>query len=348
MSDIKFPQPGDSYQVSWITSPGSTMSSEFEPPKKKRTRARLDHMTTDQKLERRKEKNRIAAQTARDRKRAKIDYLEDENRKLRMENEFLKSQLRSGAGLHLSSVPMIHVTDSGISEADSFSKESGPASVVDDSESHESHSNILRLATRQYPNSPATSSTSEADLNSPLASVDNVDLIDSVVQETDDKTIINEILQFSESIREESGDFVSIESAELINAPQQQVQETRSPSSWVENSAGWTSVQLMLLLMISRVHRHFSTKINCCAKTLDKSGGTFDRYNNLYDYVHQTQCRDYRNAVSIIISHKCNVQLQRVAALKFMYKCLYSYRPPMFAGPSNCSKQIQNNKTLKR
>lgn len=67
---------------------------------RKRTRQRLDHLTQAEKMQRRKMKNRIAAQTARDKKRAMVDKLEEENKILRLENERLRKRL----ALHESNV----------------------------------------------------------------------------------------------------------------------------------------------------------------------------------------------------------------------------------------------------
>ncbi|XP_026296366.1 transcriptional activator hacA isoform X2 [Apis mellifera] len=59
---------------------------------------RLDHLTWEEKLQRKKLKNRVAAQTSRDRKKAKLDELEETVRRLREQNELLTqecSMLRS-------------------------------------------------------------------------------------------------------------------------------------------------------------------------------------------------------------------------------------------------------------
>ncbi|XP_066586845.1 X-box-binding protein 1 isoform X3 [Prorops nasuta] len=50
---------------------------------------RLDHLTWEEKLQRKKLKNRVAAQTSRDRKKAKLDELEETVRQLRERNESL-------------------------------------------------------------------------------------------------------------------------------------------------------------------------------------------------------------------------------------------------------------------
>lgn len=50
---------------------------------------RLDHLTWEEKLQRKKLKNRVAAQTSRDRKKAKLDELEETVKLLRERNEIL-------------------------------------------------------------------------------------------------------------------------------------------------------------------------------------------------------------------------------------------------------------------
>merc|ERR1719400_1819450 len=57
-----------------------------------RKRANLDHMSTEEKMMRRKLKNRVAAQNARDKKRVKMDEMEDKIKRLKQQNLINLSQ----------------------------------------------------------------------------------------------------------------------------------------------------------------------------------------------------------------------------------------------------------------
>ncbi|XP_057381873.1 X-box-binding protein 1-like [Daphnia carinata] len=79
-------------------------NSQKQPTRK---RQRLDHMTEQEKFLRRKLKNRVAAQTARDKKKAKMDELEElvnnltaENNHLRAENQRLLAENARLTGNH--------------------------------------------------------------------------------------------------------------------------------------------------------------------------------------------------------------------------------------------------------
>ncbi|MFH4975739.1 hypothetical protein AB6A40_002448 [Gnathostoma spinigerum] len=64
-------------------------SSSGQPVRK---REKLNHLTAEEKLDRRKLKNRVAAQTARDRRKARTARLEDAVRRLLAENESLRDE----------------------------------------------------------------------------------------------------------------------------------------------------------------------------------------------------------------------------------------------------------------
>merc|ERR1711881_117921 len=61
-------------------------------PSPVRKRANLDHMTVEEKMMRRKLKNRVAAQNARDKKRVKMDDMEDRIKRLEDENKRILEQ----------------------------------------------------------------------------------------------------------------------------------------------------------------------------------------------------------------------------------------------------------------
>ena len=62
------------------------------PEQQVRKRANLDHMSSEEKMMRRKLKNRVAAQNARDKKRVKMDDMEDKIKRLEAENKLMQEK----------------------------------------------------------------------------------------------------------------------------------------------------------------------------------------------------------------------------------------------------------------
>merc|ERR1719461_1634686 len=60
---------------------------DAKPPVRKR--ANLDHLTPEEKMMRRKLKNRVAAQNARDKKRVKMDDMEEKIKRLEQQNKMV-------------------------------------------------------------------------------------------------------------------------------------------------------------------------------------------------------------------------------------------------------------------
>merc|ERR1711962_1702018 len=68
---------------------GLKRECEEEDDQPARKRANLDHLTPEEKLMRRKLKNRVAAQNARDKKRVKMDDMEEKIKRLEQQNKLL-------------------------------------------------------------------------------------------------------------------------------------------------------------------------------------------------------------------------------------------------------------------
>ncbi|GAB0087788.1 hypothetical protein DMENIID0001_021350 [Sergentomyia squamirostris] len=86
----------------------------------RRRKYRLDHLTATEKVERKKLKNRVAAQTSRDRKKLRMESMEitiknltDENDELQKRNNFLEDRLRELESRLRGSRDNESVTDSG-------------------------------------------------------------------------------------------------------------------------------------------------------------------------------------------------------------------------------------------
>ncbi|XP_015124985.1 X-box-binding protein 1 [Diachasma alloeum] len=88
---------------------------------------RLDHLTWEEKLQRKKLKNRVAAQTSRDRKKAKLDELEETVRALHEQNDLLSEEC---ALLRSQNEALIAETQRLKSESKSPSENSQSASSV--------------------------------------------------------------------------------------------------------------------------------------------------------------------------------------------------------------------------
>ncbi|XP_074868541.1 LOW QUALITY PROTEIN: X-box-binding protein 1 [Carettochelys insculpta] len=94
--------PGQAAEpLSMVLPAGGPRSPSSEPQQPARKRQRLTHLSPEEKALRRKLKNRVAAQSARDRKKARMSELEQqvveleqENQKLLLENQLLREKSR--------------------------------------------------------------------------------------------------------------------------------------------------------------------------------------------------------------------------------------------------------------
>lgn len=374
--------------------------SSMEPAKKKRHRENLAHMSIEDKKLRRKDKNRKAAQTARDKKRAKIEALEAENERLREENKRLKALTEGGLQNlmqeYIDNGPLSNQSglDSGVSDLGSALKTSATSgenshadiefsnaqaynqnqqltttAMINNininnklclqlSESAISsptppNSTIANNCTGLVVNPTTTTNNTIPSFNSSPHQIEQTITpesteyqqqdIEDMFPGLDQETFFEELIKLEDSCNGPfDHSYAPFETAELINAPQQQVQGIMNGLKPEENSTGWTALQLMLLLMITKAHILYSTRTNCCAKNLIakisqiQSSPSTSRANflnnsvrrndnaNLYDYLLEIKCPTFRNAIDLILQNKYDMRKQKLAALEFMYTYLYS------------------------
>lgn len=285
----------------------------------KRHRSDLSKLTPSEKLERRRWKNKIAAQTARDRRKTLIQHLEQENRKLRIENELLKVRLQSNSSCDKTMfeamtriVPQIQKISQEFKQTNSFiNQEANEIGFNTDNSQPENLELSKNVTSLPLPISPsAQSSTSGA------FSASTTDDYQPTMDfgETDEVQLVEDVLQLHDTFFNDNGK-ISLESAELINVSQPKRQGS-SRSSTIASSIGWTSIQLMLLSMITRTHVLYLKKTECCAPNLESK---LHPYDNLFDIVYQSKCSNFRQAAEAIISNKSNLERAQVA-FNYVYR----------------------------
>merc|ERR1712038_1257619 len=85
-------RPAPATVRSTVSAASAVTAEDEESDHPTRKRANLDHLTPEEKLMRRKLKNRVAAQNARDKKRVKMDEMEIKMKELEVEHERIKSE----------------------------------------------------------------------------------------------------------------------------------------------------------------------------------------------------------------------------------------------------------------
>jgi hypothetical protein len=188
-----------------------------------RKRANLDHIDTEEKMMRRKLKNRVAAQNARDKKRVKMDEMEDKIKRLEEENKLLMEKQQGLINLSqrlMKENEILSGKPSQEIEPTSFIKVE--PQVFEDTDISQNHVlYVPPLSPESLPRSPSPSSSISS---STMTQHQRLSSLDSDGELTDSQSsIVSSDLSDVSSLVEQR----SVEPAEPINVLQQKEPDRR-------------------------------------------------------------------------------------------------------------------------
>lgn len=197
-----------------------------------RKRANLDHMSSEEKMMRRKLKNRVAAQNARDKKRVKMDEMDDKIEKLENENKRILEQNEQLMEFNrrLTEENQRLAKQQNVEQLTSFIKVE-PQQHFDDIDA--SHNRVLYIPPESPESLPRSPSPSSSISSSSMTQQHRLSSLD-----TDDETATT----LSSIVSSDSNDISSlveqrsVEPSEPIHVLQQQEQDRRLAGEEIRNS----------------------------------------------------------------------------------------------------------------